>query len=208
MDNKEQEERAMKELLRELPELPGEPLFDEGTGETYYRGFNGNFSQTPLYVTDGHLLLLASAIDPEFKIERDDESYGRKYATEEAIQKVWNAAIERKHVHAEFIGMENCCAGADMHSPHMELAFVRDARGRVMVVNAYLLAFCVAAVRPDALTVSGEPAFRYAFDAPLALWRSGELVGLLMPMKLRAEDFAQYDMHGKPVSLAQLGVTR
>lgn len=185
--------KQLKPLRRSLPELPGPEEVDED-GDKLYRGFCGDCSQSPLYVTDGHILLLASAIDPAIAIERNEDVWALKHATQAAIDKVWGAAEKREDLAADFIGTCPCC-----DSGH---AFLRDTRGRVMVVNAFKLAFGVSALHPDTLTVSADLPLYGWFEAPLAFWRAGKLVGLLMPMKISAADFLGYDMHGEPVSLA------
>jgi hypothetical protein len=185
---------GLEYLRRALPAMPEVPEIDKETGEEYYAGFTGNISQSPTYVTDGHILLLASAIDPAVEIWRDEDCWFQKNASKKAIEKVWKAAEEREEIVADFIGVGLYCES-------IEEALLCDAQGRVMVVNAYLLAFCIHAVHPDVLTVNGAPIDRW-FDSPLALRRGGSLVGLLMPMRISAEEsFAQYDLHGKPVDL-------
>ena len=189
--------KVLEPLRRRLPVIPA-PLEIDEDGEGWRRGFAGDISQSPLYVTDGHILLLASAVDPATAIGRNEGSYARKYATENAIGAVWKPAEEREDVAADFIGV---CE----HGDSVEVAFLRDTRGRVMVVDAHLLAFGIGAVHPDALTVSGAPMEAHGgrewFEIPLAFRSAGTLVGLLMPMKLSAFDFPQYDMHGEPVNL-------
>jgi hypothetical protein len=193
--------KALEQLQRSLPVLPGLPWMDED-GDKRYPGFVGDISQTPLYVTDGHILLPASAIDPAFEISADDDSCLRKYATEAKIKVFWEPAESREDVAAVFIG---CCN----YGEHLKVALVRDARGRVMVVSAYLLAFGVRAVRPDALSVCAADIKATClvrgqepwFDTPLALRRDGKLVGLLMPMRLGGDDYRSFDLHGEPVSL-------
>jgi hypothetical protein len=187
--------KTLQELQRSLPLMHETPKIEDETGEKYYRGFMGDSSKSPLYVTDGHILLLASAIDPAIVIERDEYSYSTKYATEARIAEIWEDAETRDDVRAEFIGVGFC-----ERRPDLDFAFIRDERGRMMVLNAHKLAFCVSAVRPDALTVSVEPIVKM-FDTSLSLRRYGELVGLIMPTKFAAEDFPQYDFHGEPVSL-------
>ena len=187
-------EKVLQPLCRELPEMPESPMVDED-GEELYRGFNGDISQSPLYVTDGHILLLASAIDPAFVITRNDDHYARKYATEEKIGVVWKPAEARDEVIADFIGATYDDDGARW------IAFLRDGRGRVPVVNAYLLAFGLRAVLPDALTVDAASIKGQWFDTSVALRREGKLVGLLMSMKLSVNDFPQVDFHGEAVSL-------
>lgn len=188
--------KQLKPLRRSLPELPGPEEVDED-GDKLYRGFCGDCSQSPLYVTDGHILLLASAIDPAIAIERNEDAWAVKHATQAAIDKVWGSAETREDVAADFIG--TCLYGDGVSG----VAFLRDTRGRVMVVNAFKLAFGVSALHPDTLTVSAaDLPLSGWFDAPLAFRRAGKLVGLLMPMKISAADFMGYDMHGEPVSLA------
>lgn len=193
--------KALQPLRRKLPEIPGVPEIDED-GETIYPGFNGDCSQSPLYVTDGHILLLASAIDPTVTIARDEDRWAAKHATEAGIGDVWKPAETRNDLIADFIGV--CGYPARPWIDEREVAFLRDPLGRVMAVNAHLLAFGVRAVHPDVLTVSAAPIGRW-FDSPLALRRDGKLVGLLMPMRLDADDFMQYDLHGEPVDLTDQG---
>jgi len=188
---------ALQPLRRRLPEIPAAPEIDED-GDEWRPGFAGDCSQSPLYVTDGHILLLASAITPEITIERSEERWALKHATETGIGDVWKPAEKRNDMIADFIGV---CEYVDSTS---EVAFLRDASGRVMVVDAHLLAFGVSAVHPDTLTVSGAPITARWFDTALALRRAGKLVGLLMSMRLSTDDFQRYDMHGEPVDLTEV----
>ena len=190
-------------LRRSLPAMPEPVKFDEECGEPYRWGFNGNISQSARWVTDGHILLAVDAIDPAVVIERDECSYARKYPTEETIREVWDPVLTRSDVAAGFLGV---CVQDEASS--YELAFLRDTQGRVVVVDAWLLAFCVAAVHPDALTVSEAPWASWrdggrVCDTPVALRRGGQLVGLLMPMRMSLDEFCQYDLEGELVSLAQ-----
>ena len=90
------------------------------------------------------------------------------------------------------------------------MAFLRDIQGRVMVVNAHLLGFVIAAVHPDAMTVDSASfekqwegyVKREYFNGPLALYRKGKLVGLLMPMRLELGDLPAYDFSGDAVAIA------
>jgi hypothetical protein len=195
-EEKMTDNNALKPLRRNLPVYPEKPVIDED-GDAYFLGFSGNISQSELYVTDGHILLLASAIDPAVPIARNDEAYGRRYPTEKAISAVWLPAERREDIGAELIGV------GDYLEDH-SIAFVRDVRGRVMLVDARLLSFGVAAVHPDALTVSSAPlpTAISLFDSPLALRRDGNLVGLLMPMRLSAADFTHYAFDGPAIDLA------
>lgn len=65
------------------------------------------------------------------------------------------------------------------------------------------------AVRPDTLTVNAADKGKasgggWLFDTPLALRRHGKLVGLLMPVRLNADGFREYDLGGEPVDLADV----
>lgn len=196
--------KALQALRRGLPAYPATPHIDED-GDIWRPGFAGNCSQSPLYVTDGHILLLAAAIDPAITLEQNEESWVRRHVNETEIGNVWKPAEKRSDVNADFIGVYEY--GDDYQT---EVAFLRDALGRVMIVNAHLLAFGVRAVHPGALTMDRAPieatcmAPRQVswFNSPLALRRAGELVGLLMPMRFFPDDFQQYDMHGEPVGLS------
>jgi hypothetical protein len=189
--------QPLQPLRRCLPDVPDKPVIDED-GEEFFPGFNGDVSQSPLYVTDGHLLLLKGAIDPEVVINnRNPDHWTAKHATEEAIRKVWNDAMGREEGNADFIG------GCD--GPFDGIAFVCDVLGRVTVVSGHKLAFALKAVHLDKLTVSKKFFNRWPND-PLALWRDGNLVGLLMPIRVSAAElFAHYDLHGEPVNLVAPG---
>lgn len=180
----------LKHLRRTLPAVSGEPeIFEDG--EEVYRGFLDDMSPDPAYVADGHILLLASAIDPAMKIERSREV--SKRVTTAAIAKVWEAAEKREEVGADFIGVADWTGSVD-------IAFVRDRGGRAMTLDVYLLAFCIRAVHPDALAVSAAPGGHQ--DASLALRRDGALVGLCMPLRGASEsDFAQHDLTREPIDL-------
>jgi len=78
-------------------------------------------------------------------------------------------------------------------------------------VNAHLLSFGLRAADPDALSVSVEPLVETTrwessgvrcFDTSLALKRAGKLVGLIMPMRLSADHFEQFDLRREPINLA------
>ncbi len=184
--------KVLGPLRHSLPAIPVVPRTDE-EDNGWRAGFKGNCSQSSVYITDGHILLLASAINPAITIEQVKDEWLRRYVTEAAIEKVWQAAEERDDVAADFIVVCDFCDS--------EVAFLRDASERVMVVNAHLLAFGVSAVHPNALTVSTKFINRW-FNDPLAFWRDGSLVALLIPMRVSAaESFAKYDMYGKPIDL-------
>jgi len=194
---------ALQQLRRRLPKFPAEPKIDE-FGEEWLPGFKGDISSTPLYITDGHICLLASAVDPTVVIGRDKDNYAHKYTTEARIGEVWKLAEERIDVAADLIGVTDYCDSA-------EIAFLRDRLGRVMVVNAHLLSFGLRAADPDALSVSVEPLVETTrwessgvrcFDTSLALKRAGKLVGLIMPMRLSADHFEQFDLRREPINLA------
>ena len=195
--------KTLKSLRKNLPKLETRPQVDESDGEEFWLGFQGDISQCIQYVTDGHIMLIRGAIDPEFKIRTDSDSFRRKYATREAIEKVIKSAKDRKDIAAEFIGCGKCLDTQDM-------AFLRDIQGRVMAVNAHLLAFVIAAVHPDSLTVDANSfekqwercVKRKYFYGPLALYRKEELVGLLMPMRIGLGDLPAYDFSGDAVAIA------
>ena len=199
----EKETKTLQSLRATLPKLETRPQVDESDGEEFWLGFQGDISQCSQYVTDGHIMLIRGAIDPEFKIRTDSYSPGRKYATREGIEKVIKSAKERNDCFADFIGCGKYLDTQDM-------AFLRDIQGRVMVVNAHLLAFVIAAVHPDSLTVDAESfekqwkgcVNREYFNGPLSMHRKGELVGLLMPMRLELGDLPAYDFSGDAVAIA------
>ncbi len=190
--------KALQPLRRGLPVFPPASRVDED-GETWRPGFAGNCSQSPLYVTDGHILLLAAAIDPRIALELNEESYVRKYANETEIRSIWTPVENRIDVTADFIGVYEY---GDVYQT--ELAFLRDEKGRVMVLNAYLLAFGIHAVRPDSLTVSEAPTNGKWFDSPLALRSNGKVVGLIMPIRVSADEFHLHSLDGDPIKLADL----
>ena len=194
--------KTLKSLRKNLPKLETRPQVDESDGEEFWLGFQGDISQCIQYVTDGRIMLIRGAIDPEFKIRTDSDSFGRKYATREAIEKVIKSAKDRKDIAAEFIGCGNLNT--------QDMAFLRDIQGCVMVVNAHLLGFVIAAVHPDAMTVDSASfekqwercVKRKYFYGPLALYRKEELVGLLMPMRIGLGDLPAYDFSGDAVAIA------
>ena len=175
-------------------ELPAVALKIDEDGHACYPGFSGDCSQSARWVTDGHILVPAADLDDiAMAVKADPDDYGGKYATEAAIEEVWKAAEQRQDVAAEFIG---CIS--DGRWGGGAVAFLRDARGRVMAVSADLLAWGIRAVRPDGLTVSADA--DELWDTPLALRRAA-LVGLLMPLRYRASDFPHHDLHGEPVKI-------
>jgi hypothetical protein len=186
----------LKPLRRTLPVFPPTSYIDED-GEEGRPGFLGDCSRSPLYVTDGHILLLAAAIDPAIVFERNDANWVKRYATEREIGRMWKRAGKRSDVKADFIGVH-----AYGDPCQTELAFLRDALGRVIIFDAHMLAFGVSAVHPNALTIDATPNEKRWSNSPLAMRRAGELVGLLMPMSVSADEFQRYDLHGEPVELA------
>jgi hypothetical protein len=197
--------KALQPLRRTLPTTPAARRSD-GDGEEWQPGFKGDVSQSPLYVTDDHLLLRRDEIDAAVIIEPNLDLYVGRYATEAAIGDVWRGAEARSDVPAEYIGtVEYGCSYLD------EVAFIRDALGGVMVVDAHLLAFGIRAVHPNMLTVSAEPepqanagpSSPRLWSYPLAFRRGGKLVGLLMPLRLGAHVFPEYDLCGEPITLAE-----
>ncbi len=209
--------KTLKSLRKNLPKLETRPQVDEILkahsdlrryqtphldGEEYWLGFKGDVSQCSHYVTDGQILLIREAIDPEFEIRKDQDGFGRKYATRKTIEKIIKSAKERNGCFADFIG----CGKYGTQN----IAFLRDIQGRVMVVNAHLLAFVIAAVHPDAMTVDSASfekqwegcVKREYFYGPLALYRKGKLVGLLMSMRLELGDLPAYDFGGDAVAIA------
>ena len=143
-------------------------------------------------------------------IKQDEESCARKYATAKAMDKLWKAVESREDIPAELLGV------ARYFEDGNQVAFVRDVQDRVMVVNAFLLAFGLWAVHPDALTMAAAPIEASClrpgqtpwFDTPLALRRGGELVGLLTPMRLTVDEYPTWDFGGDPIPLAEVFADR
>lgn len=194
------ETKKTLQLLRpSLPAYPPPVLGDEEV-EEFSRGFQGDIAPSTIYVTDGHICLLRSAIDPALSIKKCDEE-SPLIKSESRVDAVWKPAQQRVDVSADFLGV----------LPYLdaEIAFVRDSTGRLMVLDAYLLAFGVLAVHPDALTIDAAPIEATClrrgqvpwFHTPLALRCGGELVGLLMPMKFDVADFKDFDLTGPPAPL-------
>lgn len=195
---------VLRPLGRLLPLMPETPKKDEW-GEKHCHGWSGDASQSPLYVTDCHILLLRDAIAPAVVIEPTDEPWRGKYATEANIEEIWKRAETRNDGAADFIGV------AEFRQLGDQVAFLRDPQRRVMAVGAYLLAFGLYAVGPDALTIDAAPIEATClprgqspwFDTPLALRRERKLVGLLMPMRLSPDDYPHCDLAGEPIPLSE-----
>lgn len=189
--------KALLPLRRTLPEAPCIVEVDE-YGNEYDRGFNGDMSTSPLFVKDGYMMLLASAIDPAMVVSQNEDLRARKYVSANSLENLWRL-LEREEIPAHIIG--TTCDGWE------GVAFVRDTQKRVMVLDAYKLAFALRAVRPDELRVPAayiEGSVGNAIQSSLSLWRRGILVGVLMPLDVGAAAFSQYDLAGEPVRLAAL----
>lgn len=174
--------KQLEQLRRSLP------IYDSAMDQ---ESFRGNISQSCRFITDGHVLMLRSAIDPMKAGDiADFEGYWGKKPIEESILAVWGPATIRKNAPAEFIG---CANKADV-----DLAVIRDVAGRIVIVNPHLMAFIVALTSPDFLNI---PAGDRYLDAAVSFYKKGEMVALLMPMRYVKGDLPDYDFDGPAMPL-------
>lgn len=184
--------KQLEQLRRSLP------ICDSAMDQ---ESFRGNISQSHRFITDGHVLMLRSAIDPMKAGDiADFEGYWGKKPTEESILAVWGPATVRKNSPAEFIGCASCIKTPlkmptleDNDEISVDLAVIRDVGRRIVIVNPYLLAFIVAHVSPDFLNI---PAGDRYLDAAVSFYKKGEMVALLMPMRYVKGDLPAYDFDG------------
>lgn len=185
----------LKRLRRRLPAVPTVPKVDDD-GDEFWLGFEGNISGSEKFVTDGHLCLLASEINVTVRIYPCLDAIGLITPPSEAsILSCWNPIEMRNEKPAYYIG---CALYEDYE---VFRALMRDEIGRVMVVDAHILAFCIKAVHPDSFAVSEHTNKDGIFDQPLSLRREGKLVGIIMGVRLSGDYFKNYDLTCSAIKL-------
>ena len=182
--------KTLEPLRRSLPSYPPKKVVDE-FGDDITPGFGGNVSQSPKFITDGHVLLLRSAVPPDHAEIKNAEDYGGKKPTEASILAVWQPAEKRGSAEASFIG----CAEVESVG---DVAVIRDSGDRIVLVNPHLLQFCIHHLRPHGMRVALGPKY---FGQPVSFHKDAALVGLLMPMRVSAQDVASYDLTTAPIRL-------
>lgn len=182
--------KKLEQLRRSLPSYPPAKVVDK-YGDVITPGFAGNVSASPRFITDGHVLVLRSAINPMMVGDIPEwEGYYGKKVTEASIDAVWGPATIRKNAPAEFIGCAN--------KPDVDLAVIRDVAARIVLVNLYLLSFIVAHTNPDFLNVAAGDRYN---ELAISFYKKGELVALLMPMRYVKSDIPDYYLDGPAVPL-------
>jgi len=169
------------------------PVLPKDAKEIEPNGWRGNISRSKKFITDGHSIILASAIVPGFKAS--ECKYGRVPPTLKDMQKVWGDANKRPTVPAHFIG---CGRPKDMESI---VAVIRDDNGRVLIVDHYILKFALSAVHASEIHVSAGP--KYEIE-PLAIFHGTGIVALVMPMRYTRVDLREYDLTTDPVDIRTL----
>ena len=166
------------------PRLPSEAK------ELKAKGFKRNLSGAKTFITDGHTLVLREFASPEFlKGVKGDGT--RPPIGVVAITSLWNKVADRKHVAVQFIG---CGKTVEMSV----LACLTDAKGRIILVDPWKLAWAVRATKADTLGADSGP--RYNAEA-IAICRGTTMVGMVMPMGCYASDLKEWDLKAEPISL-------
>lgn len=158
METVQTEARKLKKLRNKLP-----------VNWLGRKGFGGNFSASPKFVTDGHVLLLNSAVIENTKIEQDEVS---KLVTEGDIVTTWQMKTRVPSRLAYFIG---CGVWSDGGA----VAVLHDNKEYVYV-DPYKLSFALQAVAADAMEVAKHQPDKN----PIILYREANPVGLLMPLRI------------------------
>ena len=179
------------------PRLPSEAK------ELKAKGFKRNLSGAKTFITDGHTLVLREFASPEFlKGVKGDGT--RPPIGVVAITSLWNKVADRKHVAVQFIGCGKTTKvemSDDLErSKNVEvvLACLTDAKGRIILVDPWKLAWAVRATKADTLGADSGP--RYNAEA-IAICRGTTMVGMVMPMGCYASDLKEWDLKAEPISL-------
>jgi hypothetical protein len=170
------------------------PALPTDVKEIADKGFLGNISKHEKFITDGHSMILASAVRDGFEIKLPDEGLHRSPALS-GMQTCWDAANDRKTVHAHFIG---CGHPGEMESL---VAVIRDDNGRILIVDPYILKFALSSVKGDEVHISEGP--KYDVE-PLAIFHGLGIVALVMPMRYTRDDLKKYDLTTDPVDIRTL----
>jgi hypothetical protein len=180
----------LKQLRRELPK--------EFTEE--HPGFHGNISGSDMFITDGHVCLLRSAVNLKLA-EAIEEFHGyySKKPTETRILEMWELVEQRTEVPCHFIGCAKIARRND--DSYCVVAILRDISNRVLIVSPYILAWSILHVKPDTMRMAFTPMH---YDFPLSLIKDEKMVGVIMPMRYYKDDVSDYDLTGEPVGLEEL----
>ena len=170
------------------------PVLPKDAKEISDKGFQGNISKHKEFITDGHLMILASAVQKGFEIKLPIKGLPGSPSLA-GMKNIWDAANDRPTVPAHFIG---CGHPGDMESI---VAVIRDDNGRVLTVDPYILKFALSAVHADEIHVSAGP--KYDQD-PLIIFHGTSIVALVMPMRYTRVDLREYDLTTEPVDIRTL----
>ena len=180
------------------PRLPSEAK------ELKAKGFKRNLSGAKTFITDGHTLVLREFASPEFlKGVKGDGT--RPPIGVVAITSLWNKVADRKHVAVQFIGCGKTTKvemSDDLERSknvvEVVLACLTDAKGRIILVDPWKLAWAVRATKADTLGADSGP--RYNAEA-ITICRGTTMVGMVMPMGYYASDLKEWDLKAEPISL-------
>jgi hypothetical protein len=153
-----------------------------------FQGFRGNFSGSPKFITDGHVLLLNSAVLEDVHISQDKDS---ALVVERSIQEVWHKETRSPSRPAYFIG-----CGAWLNGD--PVALLSDTK-TFIYVDPYKLSFCIQAVAADSMEVmKNDPENR-----PVILYREKNPVAIIMPMRVLEPTLEQrYELVHDPVPIS------
>ena len=179
------------------PRLPSEAK------ELKAKGFKRNLSGAKTFITDGHTLVLREFASPEFlKGVKGDGT--RPPIGVVAITSLWDKVAGRSHAAVQFIGCGKTTKvemSDDLErSKNVEvvLACLTDAKGRIILVDPWKLAWAVRATKADTLGADSGP--RYNAEA-ITICRGTTMVGMVMPMGYYASDLKEWDLKAEPISL-------
>ena len=179
------------------PRLPSEAK------ELKAKGFKRNLSGAKTFITDGHTLVLREFASPEFlKGVKGDGT--RPPIGVVAITSLWDKVAGRSHAAVQFIGCGKTTkveTSDDLErSKNVEvvLACLTDAKGRIILVDPWKLAWAVRATKADTLGADSGP--RYNAEA-ITICRGTTMVGMVMPMGYYASDLKEWDLKAEPISL-------
>ena len=162
--------------------------------------FRGNIADSKKFITDGHVMFLASAV-PEGMEFDDDHSFFSKSVSEKRIQESWDTAEKEEQVPAHFIG-------CGMRDTLEVVAVLRDDRGRFTVFNPNILKLTLMATQADSLGTSSSDDY---YKKMTVFFRDGKMVGAAMGMRYavsnRADfdsDLKDYDLTGPAIPLSEV----
>lgn len=167
------------------------PRLPKDMRELLSKGFDGDCSGSNKFITDGHSCVLTAECEKPF-LEGVPPSEWRSKVKLEAIKKLWDPLESRERVEAFFIGCGKL-------SQDITVAVMRDARGRFVLLNPYILAFAAYSTLADALAVS--PSRTWDKD-PIVVLKKGRMVALIMPLRYDIGDLPSgYDTSGPAIPL-------